>query len=398
MSIFLKVFTYLVPTIVLLSITLLLRPVFSSISAPQWQVIEWIPLPIFIASMSLCVRFNRSRMFFMALAATISYVYLQWVLPNLSGFTARTSYGVFAISLPALLLFFIVIKEKGIFTLRGTTRFALFLIPIVMVLVISYFDLYKLGGLIFYQFTGNQFFTLTPVPQMALVVIAVGGFLLNGYLFVNPSAQLAAFLGVFISSVLLLHDYQHQAAALLFCSTAGILLVAAVIQESYSMAYLDELTGLPGRRALNEELQKLGNKYTLAMVDIDHFKKFNDTYGHGVGDQVLRKVAAQLASVGMGGKAFRLGGEEFCLVFASKPVGLVGEEMEKLCKSIANSRFALRRMEKANKDGKKQRLFVTISIGVAEREEGVTKPWSVVKAADQALYRAKSRGRNRVSI
>lgn len=398
MSIFLKVVTYLLPTIILLSITLLLRPVFSSISALQWQVIEWMPLFIFAVSMGLCIRFNRSRMFFMGLAVTISYVFLQWVLPHLGGFAARISYGVFAISLPVLLLFFVVIKEKGVFTLRGSTRFIFFLVPIVAVLVISNFDLHKFGGLVYFQFASHQVFTLTPIPQVALVVIAISGFLLNGHLFMSPGAQPAAFLGIFICSTVLLHDYQHQAAALLFCSTAGILLVAAVIQESYSMAYLDELTGLPGRRALNEELQKLGNKYTLAMVDIDHFKKFNDTYGHDVGDQVLRKVAAQLANVGMGGKAFRLGGEEFCLVFAGKLIGLVSEEMEKLCESIANSRFALRKMEEARKKGKKQRLFVTVSIGIAEREEGVTKPWLVVKASDQALYRAKSKGRNRVSI
>ena len=67
-------------------------------------------------------------------------------------------------------------------------------------------------------------------------------------------------------------------------------------------------------------------------------------------------------------------------------------------KHLANSRFALRMMDKANKNGKKRRLFVTVSIGIAEREEGVTKPWSVVKASDQALYRAKSKGRNCVSI
>lgn len=398
MRIFLKVFTYLLPTIILLSITLLLRPVLSSMPASQWQVIEWMPLFIFIASMGLCIRFNRSRMFFMALAVTIGYVFLQWVLPQLGEFTARISYGVFAISLPVLLLIFIVIKEKGIFTLRGSTRFALFLVPVVVAFSFSYFELYKSGGLVFYQFTSHQIFTLTPIPQVALIVIAVSGFLLNGYLFMSPGPQPAAFLGVLICSVVLLHDYQHQAAALLFCSTAGLLLVTAVIQESYSMAYLDELTGLPGRRALNEELQKLGSKYTLAMVDIDHFKKFNDTYGHDVGDQVLRKIAAQLANVGMGGKAFRLGGEEFCLVFAGKLIGLVSEEMEKLCKSISNSRFALRKMDKAGKNGKMQRLFVTVSIGIAEREEGVAKPWSVVKASDQALYRAKSKGRNRVSI
>ena len=60
------------------------------------------------------------------------------------------------------------------------------------------------------------------------------------------------------------------------------------------MAYHDELTGLPGRRALNEALLRVGSRYAVAMVDVDHFKHFNDAYGHEVGDQVLRMVAAQL--------------------------------------------------------------------------------------------------------
>ena len=66
---------------------------------------------------------------------------------------------------------------------------------------------------------------------------------------------------------------------------------AGVAHEAYQMAFRDELTGLPGRRALNERMQRLGRNYVLAMSDVDHFKRFNDTHGHDVGDQVLRLVA-----------------------------------------------------------------------------------------------------------
>lgn len=86
-------------------------------------------------------------------------------------------------------------------------------------------------------------------------------------------------------------------------SMVMLMLVAAVAHEAYQMAFRDELTGLPGRRALNERLQRLGRDYVIAMVDVDHFKKFNDTHGHDVGDQVLRLVAGQLRKVGGGGKA-----------------------------------------------------------------------------------------------
>src|SRR2546425_6328967 len=75
------------------------------------------------------------------------------------------------------------------------------------------------------------------------------------------------------------------------------------------MAYQDSLTGLPARRALNEALLRLGGHYTVAMLDVDHFKRINDHHGHDVGDQVLKMIAAKLAQVTGGGKAYRYGGE-----------------------------------------------------------------------------------------
>ena len=82
----------------------------------------------------------------------------------------------------------------------------------------------------------------------------------------------------------------------LWLATAGLILVVAVIEASYMMAYRDGLTELPSRRALNEALPRLSGQFTVAMVDVDHFKRFNDTYGHDAGDHVLRLVAARLAA------------------------------------------------------------------------------------------------------
>src|SRR4029077_7824091 len=82
----------------------------------------------------------------------------------------------------------------------------------------------------------------------------------------------------------------------------------------YCCAFVDALTGLPNRRALDEALARLSGDYALAMVDVDHFKQFNDTHGHDAGDRVLRSVAQQLRAT-RGGQAFRYGGEEFCLLF-----------------------------------------------------------------------------------
>src|SRR5207302_1408861 len=104
-----------------------------------------------------------------------------------------------------------------------------------------------------------------------------------------------------------------QVALVSILDRATPALTAALVEASYHMAYQDSLTGLPARRALNEALLRLGGHYSVAMIDVDHFKRINDRHGHDVGDQVLRIIAAKLAQVPGGGKAYRYGGEEFAV-------------------------------------------------------------------------------------
>jgi diguanylate cyclase (GGDEF)-like protein len=162
------------------------------------------------------------------------------------------------------------------------------------------------------------------------------------------------------------------------------------MREAYRLAYYDELTELPGRRALIEDMAKLGRKYSLAMVDIDLFKKFNDTYGHDTGDEVLKMVASKLANISGGGKAFRYGGEEFVLLFPSKTSDEAYLHTDILRDIIAKSPFSVR-----NKKGSKN-IFVNISAGVVQNSSKDKDPFAVMKRADNALYKAKQAGRNRV--
>ena len=221
---------------------------------------------------------------------------------------------------------------------------------------------------------------------------------------VGNAAALAAF---FLAA-----EWASSAGAhAVFMGAAGVVLIAALLQESHSLAFRDQLTGLPARRALEERMRSLGERYAIGMVDVDHFKKFNDTHGHDVGDQVLKLVAGRLAQVGGGGIAYRYGGEEFSVLFPGSSIREAERALEATRASIEGYRMAVRGPDRPRKsdEGAKQRgrsssdaapeqvLSVTVSVGVAAPSRDHATPASVLKAADEALYRAKQGGRNRVS-
>ena len=192
-----------------------------------------------------------------------------------------------------------------------------------------------------------------------------------------------------------------------FMAAAGAMLLAALLQESHRLAFRDELTGLLGRRALQERMRRLGPRYASAMVDVDHFKKFNDTHGHDIGDQVLKLVAGRLARVAGGGIAYRYGGEEFSVLFPDRDAAGAAPHLEAVRAAIERYNMAVRgeRRPAAPEDAASLRqntrpqktLSVTVSIGLAAPEGELRTPAQVLKAADEALYRAKQAGRNRLS-
>ncbi|MGE5112716.1 MAG: diguanylate cyclase [Acidobacteriaceae bacterium] len=192
-----------------------------------------------------------------------------------------------------------------------------------------------------------------------------------------------------------------------YVAAAGGLLTMSLMESSYRMAYHDELTGLPARRAFNDALNRVGDRYAIAVVDIDHFKRFNDTYGHETGDQVLRMVASKLARVSGGGESFRFGGEEFCILFPGRSIKEALPYLERLRADIADAAFFVRGQDRVvksieHRSGGQPRsnleARVTVSIGVAGSSGKLVKVDESLRAADKALYRAKQEGRNRVEV
>ena len=184
------------------------------------------------------------------------------------------------------------------------------------------------------------------LPWIAQLSFAIGALTLLTLVFRRRSKVEQGLLWALVAMFLGLNQAGPAGPALdalfFYSGTAGLILVFAVLEHGYDIAYRDELTGLPGRRAFNNVMEQLGGTYAIAMCDVDHFKRFNDTYGHDVGDQVLRMVAAKLSRVGGGGRAFRYGGEEFLVVFRGRSAREAEPFAESLRRSIADAGFVLR--------------------------------------------------------
>ena len=163
-----------------------------------------------------------------------------------------------------------------------------------------------------------------------------------------------------------------------------------------SMAMTDELTGLLNRRMAMTRLRELwlsqeryDVQFSCVMLDIDHFKRINDTYGHAVGDMVLVRTAAVLQQAVRGTDIVcRIGGEEFLILCPHVDLDGGAVCAEHLREAVENSAFL--------HGGEK--LHMTVSLGVAQRNDSMKTPDELIRSADEALYRSKAAGRNRVTI
>ena len=257
----------------------------------------------------------------------------------------------------------------------------------------------------------------SPYARMGFGIAAV--LLLIRFVLLRKPAE-SAFFWSLTSFVLAVHSGGVGRTATAYFVTCTMILAFSIIETSYLLAYHDELTTLPSRRAFQDTLLSIAVPYSIAVLDIDHFKRFNDTYGHNTGDEVLRLVASSLARVTGGGRAYRCGGEEFAIVFSGKTTSEVVEHLERLRATIESSSFHVRgadrrrlprgserRNERKSSRARAGRairqlvqpescaaLSVTVSIGVATATQGKTDPDQIVQVADKALYRAKAAGRN----
>jgi len=363
----------------------------------------WGPAMMLFLGATLALTFNRGRMVLAALS--LAGAYLLYQLNFLHGMHPLAERGVFTamcVFVPLNLVALSLLRERGIFTFYGLRRALALVLQAALTLwaVMS-----SQSGLIDWLHAAGTALPLpaSPVPGAAMLVILAGGAVTAWRAMHARSALDAGLTGALIAFALACHNVHQPPLFAVYMGAAGGALAVAVLQDSFRLAFRDELTGLPSRRALNERMLALGNQYVVAMVDVDHFKQFNDAHGHELGDHVLRMVSAKLERVGCAGRAYRYGGEEFAIVFPGRRVHEVWAHLEALREQIANHRLVLRAPAREpdlrghGPDGIVS-VKVSVSIGVAERGERAASSGAVLAAADRALYRAKHKGRNRISL
>ncbi|WP_372831421.1 GGDEF domain-containing protein [Pontibacterium sp.] len=391
-------------TILFIAVALLIDPV-SLLSTANKTFLGQLPYALALVVALLAYGFNRNQILFATLNLISGYLMIQLGLQvSLDQPNAYVLFSILSILLPINITFIATYSERGLFTPLGLTRLAGVLLGYLLLGLLWSNDslaaqLPNLPTNMFEMFFAERFLSNMSAVfyGVALLTTLIYFVTQRGHGSAGVLISLVASLGMFIW-------FDLPNISTLLVTAALIAMGIAVVQNSHKMAYLDELTEIPARRALQDKLATLGKRYTLAMVDIDHFKKFNDTYGHDIGDQVLRMVAAKLASVSGGGKAYRYGGEEFTLVFPGKDEAQALPFVEQLRELIANyplyirdeqrpedkKRGAQMRKQKAKSD----HTNVTISIGVCEKTDEHLDAAAVMKQADKALYEAKNNGRN----
>jgi len=365
------------------------------------------PYVVLALGAAFALRFNRGRALILLaslLAAYAGYDYAQ----GLGGFAEKAVYTALVVLVPLNALIAMTLPERGV-VYHGSYRWLVLLaVEALLIVWIAAAGRSALSGLAWQGVLDHWLLRSPPTPLVGRLLFGAA-FAVAVWRAWPKHTPLDLGLAAALVAYFIAAEWATQPVVFAaFMSASGAVVLIAFVQESHRLAFRDELTGLPGRRALDEQLRALGPRYTIAMIDVDHFKKFNDTHGHDIGDQVLRLVAARLAEVGGGGMAFRYGGEEFSVLFPERALKEALPFIEATREAIERYRMAVRSEERPRRQeaGIRRRgdapptklLSVTVSMGAAEPEVERQPPSQVLKAADEALYRAKQGGRNRVSL
>jgi diguanylate cyclase (GGDEF)-like protein len=392
-------------------------------------ILPMVPSIILFVGFIMGWRYNNAGLMLASLVMALSYLAITMLAgknPSEENMNLSVSRAI-AILLPLNLASFTMMTKRRIFTTVGIVSLVLIFVQSVMVLLFCYPQV-QLSSQFFTKITSSfpqlaknlsgssvwvssvlsydVLFRFESMATPSIVAFSVALIFGLGYFIYTRDIQIGGLFLALVATLLAFAASSPDPAFIFYFIAAGLVLIVTAVEASFSMAYIDELTGLPGRRSLNETLLNMGKMYAIAMIDVDHFKKFNDSYGHKTGDQVLKMIASRLERISGGAKTFRYGGEEFTAIFPGKDIDDAISHVEGFRQAVESTPFVVRGTDRRRRRDKRNRgkgkspdqmeVNVTVSIGVASPDKDLTDPDKVLKAADKSLYDAKEGGRNRV--
>lgn len=371
-------------------------------------ILHNLPYLFCLVAIIMANQFNRGRLMLAAVGVAAFYWAVhRYLQVSLIESEPSERYLAISLTLPILTFYLLLLPERGIWNLYGIIFCLAFVfLGLVCMQLGPWLPQLSEAAEVYYASHPLEWYVLSYGVTLLVALVALVGLVL---LSVRNEDVEAALIGAFVSLYLVLALLHVEHISVAMSTAAALCLVWGLLRSSHAMAYRDELTGLPGRRALNERLKMLGGSFSIAMLDVDHFKRVNDTYGHDVGDEVLKLVASRFRRIGGGGTAYRYGGEEFCIVFPRKELDATIAPLERVREEIANYTMSLRdrdlRPQRAKEGSRKRgatrlgsnQLSVTISGGIASRSAEYPDSESVIAAADRKLYHSKKAGRNRLT-
>lgn len=394
---------HLLPSLLLFFLALFIIQFQGALLEHWFAPLDWLAFTSLTIAAVICLQFGRSRLFFCCLLLLILRL-------SLDGWLSLTT----SIHAPLGTIIMLQVcwlmwsKDKGfaphnLLVTAGQLALvgliAWFSLPYLMAISTAQLSLFYP-----YLYQLNPVFNalFTPFEWLYITVFILAALL--KFICISDNNHSALLLTMVV--LVTVQAYGDNLLTRVFICVLGLSYIYAVLKDSFNMAFRDELTAIPSRRALMQYVNTLGRKYTVAMADIDHFKKFNDTYGHDVGDEVLRLVASRLNKVKGGGRAFRYGGEEFVIIFPRTDVHQANPYIEHIRQAIADYPITLRDKSRPKNPPKKisgkttgsKTVKITASFGIAQSSSQHNQFADIIKQADVALYAAKKAGRNRVHL
>ncbi|HKB25118.1 MAG TPA: diguanylate cyclase [Methylomirabilota bacterium] len=354
------------------------------------------PLAVFGGGALLGLLIGRARL----VLAVVVLALADYALVHVGG---RAVFNAVAVLLPVNLVVIAWLGEESLISARGASRLGVILLQAAVIAILLQTAQAAVAAWLERPLVTANLVAWTALPQPALVAFAAALGLMLILLLVDKRPFTSGAGWTLVASLLALDGASAGRPARVHLVTAGLMLLTGAAWERPRVAYPDDVTGLPGRLALNEALRRLRRRYALARTEIDDYVRFREEHGADAAQRMLRLVAEALTKVGGRGRVFCVGTNAFAVVFRGRSAAEAARHLDAVRRAVEAATLDVRVSKRPPADRHarpavaERTLSVTISVGVAQSTDRGADSHQVLQAAERALDRAKLAGLNRVS-